>query len=639
MKLSKGSGEMLALLIISFLFIGFQSNEESSSLILTSQELSQKAHNAFRNKNLSESQRLFEMLWKKQNAALEDFTRAGRMLAYFEHHFHDNMRGVYPYYNEIIKRNPQNIDLYLRLVDYEIQSHQFKQAQETLKRALKEKPSIEQQEKVGILWSKVILDQLIWESKKNLDLPHLKKELSKIEGYVNQSPENTELAYIQMGLSLILKNKTIFWEGWHNYFRLPQDKEARSFLSQSKASLTKGLDSWESGAVSLDLIKGLVFSRLYDFAMMMLKFDFTDLNKQPYVKKIRHYYQYINQTQDNGFSYYREKALGNNDCDSFFAKQDKLDLWMWEMLKGKKAKKDYSKRNLESELYKDFGLKMMFTGRGESQDLIIFGGHGYIEETVQIEQYGRKGSFKYIKLHNYVGNIYDHWYQDYLGIGGWASTSGEVMHVRNWYINYPVSVWNTLNDHEARDKQQKNIDSQMKKDAQLLEKDPYAFPTGFAAYIKFLRYDQMIQSLKRKGLTGNALKMAFLSDVEYFFEYTGMHLHEARHVLDNPIYLADKEKYPLEVREFRAKLSEIAFSPDPHLVVAESILEEGTANRKVIEVIVNWMQENKALIKNYDSKKPVILQLMSLTKDQLAEAVRSVDPFYQTHKNSSRFDK
>ncbi len=366
--------------------------------------------------------------------------------------------------------------------------------------------------------------------------------------------------------------------------------------------------------------------------MMMVKLDSSGLNKHPYVEKLKHYYQYINQTRDNGFSYYRKKALGNNDCDSFFAEQDKLDLWMWEKLRGEEEKKNYSKRNLESELYKQFGLKMMFTGRGESQDLIIFGGHGYIEETVHIEQYGRKGSFKYIKLHNFVGNIYDHWYQDFMGIGGWASTDGEVMQVRNWYVNYPVSVWNRLNDQEEREKWQKGINNRMEKDRKLLEKDPYAFPTGLAAHIKFLRYDQMIQSLKQKGLNGMALKMAFLSDVEYFFEYTGMHLHEARHVLDNPIYLANREKYPLEAREFRAKLSEIAFSPDPHLVVAESILEEGTANRKVIEVIVNWMQENKESIKNYDSTKPDIMQLMSLTKDQLIEAVRSVDPFYQTHK-------
>ena len=631
MKLTRGNGKILTLLIISFLFVRAQNIDTNSSKTLSSQELSKKALNAFGNHNLLEAKKLYELLWKKKDASLNEFTMAGRMLAYFEHHFYNNMNGVYPYYNEIIKRNPQKVALYLRLVDYEIRSRRFKQAKETLKKALKEKLSIENQKDLSILWSEVILEKFIWEKNPYLDFEQLKGELSKIEGYSSQNPENIELAYLQMGLSLILKNKNMFWEGWHNYFRLPKDKEARSFLSQSQDSLIQGLESWESGVVSLNLIEGLVFSRLYDFAMMMLKFDSIGLNKQPYVEKIKHYYQYINQTQDNAFSYYREKALGNNDCDSFFAKQDKLDLWMWEMLKGKKEEKDFSKRNLESELYKQFGLKMMFTGRGESQDLIIFGGHGYIEETVQIEQYGRKGSFKYIKLHNLVGNIYDHWYRNYVGIGGWASIGGEVMQVRNWYVNYPVSVWNKLNDQEAREKWLKEINSQMEKDTKLLEKDPYAFPTGFADHIKFLRYDQMIQSLKQKGLNGRALKMAFFSDVEYFFEYTGMHLHEARHVLDNPIYLANREKYPLEVREFRAKLSEIAFSPDPHLVVAESILEEGTANRSVIEVIVNWMQENKKAIENYDWTKPVILQLMSLTKDQLIEAVRSVDPFYQKY--------
>jgi len=632
MKITRKSGRIFALLIVSFLFVGAQNIDPDSSKTLSSQELSQKALNAFRDRNLSESQRLYEMLWKKKDASLEDFTRAGRILAYIEHHFYDNINGVYPYYNEILKRNPQNVDLYLRLMNYEIQSHRFKNARGTLERALRENLSTEQRRQIDILWSKVILEQFIWEKTHRLDFKQLKSELSKIEGYANQNPENIELAYLQMGLSLIVKDKNLFWEGWYNYFRLPKDKEARSFLSQSQDFLTQALESWESSVVSLNLIKGLVFSRLYDLAVMMLKFDSSGLDKHPYVEKVRHYYQYINQTQDNGFSYYRKKALGNNDCDSFFDKQDKLDLWMWEKLKGKEEGKNYSKRNLESELYKHFGLKMMFTGRGESQDLIIFGGHGYIEETVQIEQYGRKGSFKYIKLHNFVGNIYDHWYQDFMGIGGWASTDGEVMQVRNWYVNYPVSVWNRLNDQEAREKWLKNINNQMEKDTKLLEEDPDAFPTGLAAHIKFLRYDQMIQSLKQKGLNGRALKMAFLSDVEYFFEYTGMHLHEARHVLDNPIYLADKEKYPLEVREFRAKLSEIAFSPDPHLVVAESILEEGTANRKVIEIIVNWMQKNKESIENYDSTQPMLMQLMNLSKDQLIEAVRVVDPFYQTYK-------
>jgi len=328
MKLTIKSGRILALLIVSFLCVGAQEIDKISSQDLSSQELSQKALNAFRNRNLSESQRLYEMLWKKKDTALEDFTRAGRVLAYMEHHFHDNMDGVYPYYNEIIKRNPQKVDLYLRLADFEIQSHRFKQAQETLKRALKEKLSIENQKDIDIRWSKVILEQFIWEKTHRLDLQQLKKELSKIEGYAHQSPENTELAYLQMGFSLILKNITMFWEGWRNYFRLPKDKEARSFLSDSQHYLTLGLDTWESRGVPLDLIKGLVFSRLYDLAMMMVKFDSSNLNKHPYVEKLRHYYQYINQTQDNGFSYYRKKALGNNDFDSFFAKQDKLDLWM-----------------------------------------------------------------------------------------------------------------------------------------------------------------------------------------------------------------------------------------------------------------------------------------------------------------------
>ncbi len=178
MKLTIRSGRFLVLLIISFLCVGAQNIDGRSSQDLSSKELSQKALNAFRNYNLLESKRFYELLWKKKDAALKDFTMAGRLLAYFEHHFHDNMDGVYPYYNEIIRRNPEKADLYLRLVDFEIQSHRFKQAQETLKRALKEKLSIENQKDIDILWSKVILEQFIWDKTNLLNFKQLKKELS-----------------------------------------------------------------------------------------------------------------------------------------------------------------------------------------------------------------------------------------------------------------------------------------------------------------------------------------------------------------------------------------------------------------------------------------------------------------------------
>jgi hypothetical protein len=86
--------------------------------------------------------------------------------------------------------------------------------------------------------------------------------------------------------------------------------------------------------------------------------------------------------------------------------------------------------------------------------------------------------------------------------------------------------------------------------------------------------------------------------------------------------------------EFQAKLSEVAFAPDPKLAMTGGILTSnigsdsahGKANTRIMKGVVEWMAEHQAEIAGLDSKRPLLPQLDRLTDDQLRAVMRGMDP-------------
>ena len=84
--------------------------------------------------------------------------------------------------------------------------------------------------------------------------------------------------------------------------------------------------------------------------------------------------------------------------------------------------------------------------------------------------------------------------------------------------------------------------------------------------------------------------------------------------------------------EFRAKLSEVAFAPNPRGALG-SILSpvgpptaHGSANERLLKGIVAWMQTNANAIAGLDLQRALLPQLDKLKDDQLRAACRSMDP-------------
>jgi len=55
----------------------------------------------------------------------------------------------------------------------------------------------------------------------------------------------------------------------------------------------------------------------------------------------------------------------------------------------------------------------------------------------------------------------------------------------------------------------------------------------------------------------------------------------------------------------------------------------GLANKKLLELILNWMEQNKEKIKGFDKTRATLPQLDLLTNKQLKRILESREPFFE----------
>ena len=106
---------------------------------------------------------------------------------------------------------------------------------------------------------------------------------------------------------------------------------------------------------------------------------------------------------------------------------------------------------------------------------------------------------------------------------------------------------------------------------------------------------------------------------------------EGRHALDG----LSSEKLDSEELEFRAKLSEVAFSERPRVSfggifnpnMADKTSPHGRANKRIAKGILDWMNAHAGEIAALDANRPRLPQFDKLTDDQMRAAMRSMDPW------------
>src|SRR5581483_9990734 len=243
-------------------------------------------------------------------------------------------------------------------------------------------------------------------------------------------------------------------------------------------------------------------------------------------------------------------------------------------------------------------------------------GHAILDATYSVDQYGHKAQLHFIALDGMVSTGYFFWMSDGGGgSGGWNAPEG-IYQIRPMYADGPVADWMMVGDPEIRAAREEETAKETQRDA---SRDPLSAPRGTAMRMRQQSNDRLLAELKAKGLSGDALRSAFIDRVRSDVFASSILAHEGRHAIDNKTFMTDTE------REFRAKCSEVVFAPDPRRAIIGGILVDvdaasahGKANRRIFENLVEWMRAHASLDK--------LSQLDRLTDDQLKAAFQSMDP-------------
>jgi hypothetical protein len=304
----------------------------------------------------------------------------------------------------------------------------------------------------------------------------------------------------------------------------------------------------------------------------------------------------------------------------------------------------YSDSNFKDEIYKRFGtifkdVKPYYTSLGKT-GLFLFA-HTISDSQKLIEQYGYSTTIHFVNLDFMYANSYDGWF---LGsktgrLGGWNGKS-LIVQMRRAYSNAPLFYWKKITDEKLRKEWEEKIEELTIKDETIAKENPYAYLPGLVNRMRYKSLIKLKDSLEKQGLSGNELRIAFISEFETYTINASIVGHEGRHTIDKK-YRFIFEPFCKDF-EYRAKLSEILFSNDPFFSFAYSPVylrnmtsksKHSQGSRKIVINLVNWMNQNKNDIKGFNTEKATLTQLDLLTETQFLSAFKEMDPLNKKRGN------
>lgn len=326
--------------------------------------------------------------------------------------------------------------------------------------------------------------------------------------------------------------------------------------------------------------------------------------------------------------HYRKVAILQDDTDAFRRAIDDEGRALWNALSFPGPRPEYSQKELGYQLDRRFATVLNLGKTGNVFDLHL--GHRVIDEQREVSQYGRRAMLRFIALDGIVSNGFSTWLRDGGGGDGGWSAAGVVYQVRPMYADGPVNLWLRTADPELRAKADRDIAEETQRDAARAAAEPIRFFPGLALRLERQAADGVVSELRGRGLSGDALRDAFIARVRSDQFESSIWAHEGRHAIDQKEGIKDSPEL-----EFRAKLSEVALAPSPRLALVGGIIvggigdstPHGKANKRVAEGLASWMRKHSSEIAGLDAAAPLLPQLDKLSDDQLRSAFRSMDPF------------
>ncbi|MEM7201187.1 MAG: hypothetical protein AAF628_13015 [Planctomycetota bacterium] len=355
----------------------------------------------------------------------------------------------------------------------------------------------------------------------------------------------------------------------------------------------------------------------------------TALRQQPRVREVLAYAALLRDFEVMTEDYYRLTALGRGDKTRYREALAERSAAFFEAL-GVESSGDADAR-LErlSELADErFRAMINFGMTAGYYDLHM--GHRAIDDRRTVEQYGKRADVRFISLDTIVSNGFQSWaWEDGGQHGGWA-TAETIIQVRPAYADGPLRTWRQMHAPSERGPFEQELARESELDWSRAAKDRHAYLPGLRLRMRRQGLEALLSRLREQGLEGDGLRAAFIAELQRAIQESSIFAHEGRHAIDNA---GPGRSAPGWQKEFTAKLSEVAFAPEPRLslggILSANIGSDsphGRANLKVMEGLVEWMSKHRAEIEGLERERPLLPQLDRLTNEQLRNAFRSMDP-------------
>jgi hypothetical protein len=471
---------------------------------------------------------------------------------------------------------------------------------------------------------------------------HLEQARTDLLGLLENGQNPLTVPQLLLRAAVLLGDGETALRAWHAYFWVDPQEKAYGVLAQLQQELSKLWPAWKGAAdsqeVNCRLIKSLADSRLYKEAVILADRYGVGENAPDDIKDILVYGRGLGDLEKFIGEQYRLHCNGQADGKTIVAGIAERLCAIWNksswstqpcpvpipfdmadpdaVAKGMSALQEFAKR---------FGMIIRIENDGADVSL----GHAIIQETREIEQYGKHAQFTYYLLDSLVANGWAAWATDGNSqYGGWTTEEGGYAQVREPFVDAGIAAWTVVADPEARKKAERAIQRYSEQDWTTAEQNPYAYLPGLAKRLQLAACDEALEQLKKEGLSGDKLRKEFISTVEKAILDSAVYAHEGRHIIDLQLGIS----YNVDL-EYRAKLAEVAFAPIPRLAFGSIFTGEigretghGLANLRIVKGIVTWMQANSHKIKGLDTARPLLPQFDLLTDEQMRELARSMDP-------------
>ena len=446
--------------------------------------------------------------------------------------------------------------------------------------------------------------------------------MTQLEMLVTETPGRGDEARELLLAALIAGDSRAAAVGLHSYYLIDVGGSTmRTAIPSTVAELERVLPAWHGRdtprAIRAQLAAAFARARLIDAAALVA----------PPGAEIISYAQYCRRIAHETDEYYRRSLLGEARQDELTRLYIRATRDLWPRLTWRGPPPPFYPAGADAELARRFGTVLQLGVTGGYYDMHL--GHVVGAEDRTVTQYGHRARVTFIVIDGIVTNGLQSWaWDDAGGHGGWQRRD-TIVQVRPIFLEHAISLWvsadTTRSEHEDR-----SIAADSALDWRLAAADSLAYLPGVAARLRRDGRDALIDSLRRAGVPDSSLGGAFVRVASRLIRESSIIAHEGRHAIDDA--LSSPSLGP-EEREFRAKLSEIAFAARPKIVMSSIVhpnigdaTPHGRANARVMLGLIRWMRANSAAIPGLDVRRPILPQLPLLSDAQLRTAFRSMDP-------------